>query len=323
MKEVTFVKQNTDRWKIFENLTAQGVKANPDELAEHFVQLTDDLAYARTHYPKSRTTLYLNNLTARIHQSIYRTRRERSNRLITFWTHELPLLMFSVRKQLLYAFIIFSISTLVGVVSTAYDDGFAKMFLGSGYINMTLENIKKGDPMAVYKNESGMAMFLFIPWHNMQVAILTFIFGIFCLSWYFLVRNGIMLGTFQWFFYKYGLLATSAATIWIHGTLEISCIILAGCAGLVVGNSILFPGTYSRLNSFKTGAARGLKITIGILPILLVAGFLESYITRRTGMPVWEKLAIIISSAVFIIGYFVVYPVVLHRRATTALPLAT
>jgi uncharacterized membrane protein SpoIIM required for sporulation len=318
MKELNFRKQNTDRWKTFESITEEGIKTNPDELADLFIQLTDDLAYARTNYPKSRTTIYLNNLTAKVHQSIYRSRKEKGNRFITFWTHELPLLMYDVRKDLLYSFIIFALATLIGVVSTAYDENFTKMYLGSGYVNMTIDNIKKGDPMAVYKSESGLDMFLQIPWHNMQVAIFGYIGGILCLTIFILITNGIMLGTFQWFFYKYGLLATSASIIWIHGTLEISCIIISGCAGLVINKSILFPGTYSRMQSFMRGAVKGLKICIGILPILLIAGFLESFITRMTDMPVWGKLSIIISSAAFIIWYFILYPIILHYRSISS-----
>jgi uncharacterized membrane protein SpoIIM required for sporulation len=117
-----------------------------------------------------------------------------------------------------------------------------------------------------------------------------------------------MLGTFQYLFHQHGLLADSALTIWIHGTLEISAIVLAGAAGLVMGNSILFPGTYPRLESFKRGALRGAKMVIGLVPVFLVAAFLEGYVTRLTEWPVWSKVVIIGASALFIIWYFIVYP---------------
>src|SRR3546814_13017991 len=84
-----------------------------------------------------------------------------------------------------------------------------------------------------------------------------------------------MLGAFQFFFYQKGLLLTSVLSIWIHGTLEISAIIIAGSAGLVMGNSLLFPGTWSRLESFRRGARRGLKIVIGLVPVFITAALLE------------------------------------------------
>jgi uncharacterized membrane protein SpoIIM required for sporulation len=125
-----------------------------------------------------------------------------------------------------------------------------------------------------------------------------------------------MLGAFQYFFYQKGLLLTSFLTIWIHGTLEISAIIIAGAGGLVMGNSILFPGTYPRLTSFKNGAKKGIKVIVGLIPVFIVAGFLESFITRLTEMHWIIKVLIISSSAAFIIYYFIIYPIKIHKRAT-------
>ena len=118
---------------------------------------------------------------------------------------------------------------------------------------------------------------------------------------------------FQYFFYAKGLLLQSVLVIWIHGTLEISAIIIAGCAGLVMGNSILFPGTYSRGTSFINGAKQGVKIVIGLVPVFIVAGILESFVTRYSQMPLWLSLSIIGSSLLFIIGYFIVYPIYLNK----------
>ena len=111
-----------------------------------------------------------------------------------------------------------------------------------------------------------------------------------------------------------GLLAAALLTVWIHGTLEIAAIVVAGCAGLVIGNSILFPGTYSRGHSFRRGARQGLKIAIGLVPIFVVAGLLEGFVTRYTEMPVWLSLAIIGASLVFAVWYFILYPLCLHAR---------
>ena len=313
MREAHFRSQNMPRWQEFEKEISKQIKTNPDKLADLFIQLTDDLSYARSNYPNSKTTSFLNDLTAKVHQSIYRNKKEKRGRLKTFWSVELPTLFYSCHKQLFYAFIIFFLSMVIGVTSSAYDEDFARIILGDSYVNMTIENIKKGDPMGVYKDSSEMEMFYSIPLHNIKVMGMGFIAGILSMTWYFLFQNGVMVGAFQYFFHKYGLLATSALTIWIHGTLEISCLVLGGCAGLVMGNSILFPGTFSRSDSFKTGAKKGLKIAVGITPILIVAGFLESFVTRHTEMPTWGKLAIIISSAAFIIWYFIIYPIQLNK----------
>lgn len=102
VREAAFIKLNQDRWKGIENTLQPGQQISPDRLAEIFVQLTDDLSFARTQFPSSRTTTYLNSLASKIHLEIYRNKREDKNRLISFWKHEVPAVMWAVRKQLLY-----------------------------------------------------------------------------------------------------------------------------------------------------------------------------------------------------------------------------
>ena len=223
-------------------------------------------------------------------------------------------MFYNSQRQLLFSFIIFTISALLGAVSAAYDDSFARLILGDGYVEMTLENIEKGDPLAIYGNEDEITMFFMITINNIKVSFITFVMGIlFSIgTGYFLVFNGIMVGVFQYFCYQHGFLETSLLTIWLHGTLEISSIVIAGCAGLVMGNSLLFPRTFTRLASFKKGARQGLKIIIGLVPLFIIAGFIESFLTRKH-LSLIPSLMIILPSALFIIWYFVVYPIQLNR----------
>lgn len=315
MKETAFIKRNKQRWDEFE-LLLKTQKVHPDVMADLFIKVTDDLAYSRTYYADSRTTKYLNWLAAGLHQSIYKNKKESSNRLITFWALELPLMFKSAHKELLLSFLIFSLFVVIGAISTHYDNDFPRLILGDGYVNMTLENIKNKDPMAVYKDAESTSMFFHITLNNIMVSFYTFASGIFSSlgTSYFLMRNGIMLGAFQYFFHQHGLLLDSFLVIWIHGTLEISAIVIAGAAGMVMGNSILFPKTYTRLQSFMMGSKRGVKIIIGLVPIFIIAGFLESFVTRLTEMHDLLKLAIILVSLTFIIGYFVIYPIILNRK---------
>lgn len=317
MKEITFLKQNADKWQEFETLVSAKGSSNPDLMAELFIQLTDDLSYSKTHYPKSKTTQYLNAVVARVHQEIYKNKKEKKSRIAHFWKYELPFAFKNSHKQLLYSFIIFIVGMLVGIVSSAYDDSFVRLILGDSYVNMTLENIDKGDPMAVYKSMNQVDMFLGITVNNIYVSFLCFILGaLFSVgTGYLLFSNAVMLGSFQYFFHSKGLLLDSILSIWIHGTLEISAIVIAGCAGLTLGNSILFPGTYSRGVSFVKGAKQGIKIAIGLVPVFIAAGFLESFITRYSNMPIWLSITIIGSSLFFIIWYFVIYPIQLNKKA--------
>ena len=316
MRESLFVKRNTDKWQAIEQQPSATVaRMDPDELTERFVELTDDLSYARTFYPNSNVTRYLNGLTAQMHRGLMQNRRDDRSRFVTFWQYELPLLFRQSHRLLAVSAGIFLAACILGWVSAAHDNTFVRLILGDQYVNMTLENIKKGDPLGVYNSSDQATMFVRITLNNIYVAFRTFIFGLFASfgTIAMLFYNGVMLGSFQYFFYERGLLLDSVLKIWIHGTLEISAIIIAGCAGLTVGNSLLFPGTFSRLDSFKRGIKQGLKIAIGLVPIFIAAGFLESFVTRLTLPPIVSG-GIIGISAAFIIWYFVVYPITLNRR---------
>ncbi|WP_282079559.1 stage II sporulation protein M [Aquimarina algiphila] len=316
MREAAFVKQNKDKWLKFESVLVNNTQITPDELSNLYIETTDHLSYAQTFYPNSQTLNYLNSLASSAHQKIYKTKKEKKNRLYSFWVKEFPLEFYKYQKQLLITFLISVLFTAIGVYSSATDGAFVRSILGDGYVNMTLENIANDDPMAVYKKMEETNMFLGITINNIRVALLCFSFGVLCGigTIYMLMSNFIMLGSFQYFFYDKGLLWESARTIWIHGTIEISVIIIAGCAGLVVGNSILFPKTYTRLTSFVRGVKAGLKIVISTIPFFIIAGFLEGFVTRHTEMPDWLAIIIISGSLALILFYYVIYPRILYKK---------
>ena len=316
MREAAFVRQNKDKWLKFESVLVNNTQITPDELSNLYIEITDHLSYAQTFYPNSQTFSYLNGLASNAHQKIYKTKKEKKNRLYSFWVKEFPLTFYAHQKELLIAFLISVLFTVIGAYSSATDGAFVRSILGDTYVNMTLENIANEDPMAVYKQMGETNMFLGITINNIKVALNCFILGILfgIGTIYMLMQNFIMLGSFQYFFYDKGLLWESARTIWIHGTIEISVIIIAGCAGLVVGNSILFPKTYTRLTSFVKGIKAGLKIVISTIPFFILAGFLEGFITRHTEMPDWLAIIIISGSLALILFYYVIYPRQLYNK---------
>jgi uncharacterized membrane protein SpoIIM required for sporulation len=315
VREGLFIKKNIDKWKQYQYEPAN----DPDEMAGQFTELVNDLGYAKTFYPHSRVTQYLNGLASRIYLGIYRNKKEESSRILRFWKTELPMVVFRYRREILYSFLIFLLFALIACFSAAHDETFVRGVLGDGYVDMTEDNIAKGDPFGVYKQENGLNMFMFIALHNVKVAFIIFVSG-FLLgigTVWFLFENGIMVGAFQYFFFARGLGWKSVLVIWIHGTLEISAFIVAGAAGLVLGNSILFPGTHKRLYSLRRGAKDGLKMMVGLVPIFIVAASLEGFVTRYSGMPVWLSLFILLGSLTFLIWYFVLYPVQVHKKMSS------
>lgn len=309
MRETDFIRKNEEKWAEYEQLLAKD-QQDPDKLSELYVHTTDDLSYSRTFYPNRSVRVYLNGLARRTFLRIYRGRRGESGRFVTFWTDELPRILFEYRRALLLSLVLFVLSMVIGVISYRINPQFAEFILGDYYVEMTRSNIRNGDPMAVYKARGQLDMFLHITLNNIYVAFQVFIMGAFYAigSVYLLMSNGVMVGVFQYFFVDQGLLRESFLTIWIHGALEISSIVIAGAAGLTMGSGLLFPGTYSRARAFGRSARAGFKIMLGTVPLFVIAGFLEAFLTRQTQLHDALRLAFILLCFAFILWYYWYYP---------------
>ena len=292
-----------------------------DEMAKDFTQLVDDLAYAKTFYPTSKVTRYINSEASKTYLSIYKNRKEESNRLITFWKYDLPLTIHKHHKVVLFVFILFLIFFGIGFFVSKQDEGVARSFFGDGYVDQTLENIEKGNPFGVYESGNPILSWLNLMIHNIRVSLLMFASGIFAgiPSLYLLSQNAAMVGIFDQFFAAKGLGIQFFLVVFVHGTLELTAIIISGAAGLIMGKSFLFPGTIRRIDALKRGAKDGVKIMIGLMPVFALAAFFEGFITR-----LYNDLSVLTTiitslSVVFVIWYFVIYPIWLGKKLTSQL----
>lgn len=315
MKETQFIKQNIGKWKEYEGeLNSQSL--DPKKISRLFVQVTDDLAYSQTFYKNRSVRLYLNGIAQLLFNQMNRGSRFQFKTIVNFWRHELPLNVYRARRELTISLVFFLISIGIGVLSSIHVPDFAHTILSEEYVEMTKRNIENNDPMAVYKDTDKLGMFLRITKNNIKVSFAAFVLGLFAGlgTLYVLLRNGIMLGTFQYFFIERDLFWESFLTVWQHGAMEISAIVIAGGAGLTLGRGLILPGTYTRSQSLRLAARRGLKILLGLVPVFIMAGFIEGYFTRNTEAPDSIRLISILLSAGFVLIYFVLYPIYVARR---------
>ncbi len=315
MKESSFIKENLESWNEYERIIS--LKENkPNKLSKLFIKITDDLSYAYTYYNTRSVRVYLNSFAKVLYHRVNRSEGFRFSRIRKFFTHSVPLSIYEARREFLVAFLVFSVAMVIGILSSKYDSTFPHLILGEDYMSMTKANIEKNDPMAVYKSRAPFDMFFAITINNCLVAVRTFVLGLFMAvgTLVILLYNGIMLGAFQYYFVEQGLFRESFLTIWQHGVFEISSIILAGAAGLVLGKGLVFPGNFTRFQSLRISARRGLRLILGLIPVLIVAGFIEGFYTRFTTAPDLLRVGTILISVVFITGYYIVLPRYRGRR---------
>jgi uncharacterized membrane protein SpoIIM required for sporulation len=312
LREALFIKKNRDRWLKNQHMPAD----DADEMASDFTQLVDDLAYAKTFYPSGKVTQYINAQASAIYLSIYKNRKEESNRLVTFWKYDLPLTIYKHHRVVLFSFIFFVTFLAIGFFASAQDEDVARSFMGDAYVDMTNENIENGNPFGVYESGNPILSWLQIMIHNIRISLIMFVSGIFCAipSLYLLGQNGAMVGIFDQMFAAKGLGLQFYLVVFVHGTLELTALVITGAAGIVLGKSYLFPGTVKRLAAFKQGAKDGVKIMIGLMPIFALAAFFEGVFTRLYNDVSVLTTIIVSLSVLFVIWYFIIYPIRLGRK---------
>ncbi len=294
-------------------------KVDPDRLASLFVEVTDDLSYARTHFPEGRSTEFLNSLAAQTHLRIYKGRREKVGKIKSFWTVDVPVAIRRSHRELLFSLILTLIFVFIGYISSSKDSGFTRLIMGNAYVDMTLENIEKGDPMGVYGTQGHFETTMLIMFNNLQVMAkffflgITFGLGTLLITFY----NGVMVGSFHHMMINEGQGVALFSAVYMHGTIELTSIVVSTAAGFVLARGLLFPGTYSRMVSFRKYAAQGGTIVIGIMPLVVVAAFIEGYLTRYY-QNLSLSFAVIIASVAVVIWYYILYPIQVNNQLKRA-----
>ncbi len=317
MREALFIKKNKDRWHRIQNQS----QTDPDEMAADFTQLIDDLAYAKTFYPSGKVTQFINAQASKIYLDIYKNRKEESNRLFTFWKYDLPLTIRKHHGVLLFSLIVFAIFFAIGFFTSQQDDDVARGFFGDSYVETTKGNIEKGNPFGIYEMENPFLSWLGIMINNIKVGLIMFTAGLFCgiPTIYKLCETSAMVGIFDQFFAERGFSIDFWLVVFVHGTLEITALIVSAAAGIVLGKSFLFPGTIRRIDSFKQGAKDGVKLMIGMMPVFALAAFFEGFITRLYNDISWLTTGIFLLSVLFVIWYFIIWPVRLSKKLSVPL----
>jgi uncharacterized membrane protein SpoIIM required for sporulation len=309
MRETQFIRQNEQKWSEFEEILNEP-SPEADRLHDMFVQVTDDLAHAQTFYPSRKVRAYLNGLAQNVFTHLYQRRRSPLKRFKHLLLEELPQVVYESRRDFTISVVLFLIAFMIGAFSSYMDTEFPKIVLSEEYVRMSIENAKSNDPMKVYKTSPNFDMAGYIMINNIFVTLRYFIMGIFTGigSAAYMMYEGVRLGAFFEMFRQMGHWKQAQLTVWMHGALEISAIIVGTAAGITMGKGWLFPGTYTRFQSFKRSSKRGITIMVGVTIMLIFAAIIEGFITRYTQLNDLARGLFILSCFASILFYYGWYP---------------
>ena len=149
MRESAFVRLNRQKWQSYQEWGQNMGMLNPEEMAKIYLDVSADLAFAQTHFAESPVTDYLERIARHFHQYVYGQRPNRWGEVVRTLKYDIPMAFYYSRRDLLVSLAVFLIAMVVGVLSQQMDPDFARSVLGDRYVDMTIQNVANGDPMAV------------------------------------------------------------------------------------------------------------------------------------------------------------------------------
>jgi uncharacterized membrane protein SpoIIM required for sporulation len=282
-----FVTQRKNAWQRLEDLlkllnTASLRRLRREEVRELgriYRRTASDLAIARAESRDPRLVNYLNSLVIRAHGRIYRADAQGGKRIRLFFTRELPQTFRRTWRYTLLSFSVFMLFAVIGFVGTRYDPDFSELVgVAPIFREMYIETKTHWWEQLNESNQEGASM---IMTNNIMVTIYTFAFGatLGIGTLFYLAVNGANIASVVALTYRAGFGNDLVTFMVAHGVVELSCIFIAGGAGLLIGSAMIMPGDMTRADALKTRGMEAVRLMIGVAILLVLAGTIEGFIS--------------------------------------------
>jgi uncharacterized membrane protein SpoIIM required for sporulation len=249
------------------------------ELGRIYRRTASDLAIARAESRDPRLINYLNSLVIRAHGRIYRADAQGGRRIARFFTHDFPQTFRRTWRYTAVAFAVFAIFAFIGFAGTWRDQDFSELMgVSPMFREMNIETKTHWWEELNKANQVG-ASAIFT--HNIQVTFYAFalgaMFGVGTL--FYMAYNGANIASVVALTYRAGFGRDLVTFMAGHGVIELSCIFIAGGAGLLIGSALIMPGDLSRADALKSRGMEGIRLMMGVIPLLVLAGIIEGFIS--------------------------------------------
>jgi len=247
------------------------------ELGLLYRQAAADLSALREDPSGKSYARSLNLLMSRAHNTIYSGQKSSAEGILYFYLHAYPRIFRRNLSLINTAFLLSVAGALAGMMLTLTRPNFMHQFLGPGMIE-TIEHHKMWtDSIVGYETLQASAIMT----NNISVCLRAFASGISAgfFTVYIMVFNGVMIGVIGAACWLHGMSLPLWSFVAPHGVLELPAIFISGGAGLRIAQGLLFPGLLSRRDSLAKAGAEAVRLVLGIVPILIVAGTIEGFIS--------------------------------------------
>lgn len=264
-----------------ERLGVAGVR----RLGARYRDAVADLALARRRFPADPVVVRLERLVGRARHVVYRAPGGVST-LRDFVTRRYWRRVLERPAALVIALLLLFAPALVAG-AWGWRDPASAIRLAPDQMQSVVEPREPGADLGLpVDDQAEMSAFIFT--NNIRVAMLAFGGGL-LLGFgtaYLLVTNGLLLGAVAGLAISAGNGRPFFELVTAHGVLELSCIAVAGAAGLRIGWAIVSPGYRRRSEALQEEARAAVELLLGTAAWLVVAGLVEGFFTPAgTGLP--------------------------------------
>ncbi len=305
-----FVDKRKNNWQRLEDLLSildasslRGLsRMEVREFGELYRRAATDLAIARAETRDPRLINYLNGLVIRAHGKIYRAESQGANLVWNFFAEDFPNAFRRTWRYTALAFAVFMVFSIASFILCYNDLNFADE-LGLGDLRFAVQDNRKWWLDLNEANQIGSSAILT---NNILVALRAFAFGAFfgIGTLYVLVFNGLHIGGALGVCYKIDAgFANELVTFMVgHGIIELSCIFIAGGAGMLIGYSLINPKDLTRTQAFKKNGVEAVRLAVGCACLLVIAGVIEGFLSP-SALPPWVKFGTGILSGIAMYSY--------------------
>lgn len=240
-------------------------------------QVAADLSILRQDSTGAHYARYLNQLLGRAHSIIYTGKKTSFRTFLTFFTAEWPTLLWRMRGYLAVTASIFFLCGMAGAILTLHNADFALQVVGPKMVDTIDRHEMWTNSIVSIKPMASSAIMT----NNISVCFMTFAMGATAGlgTLYMIAFNGLLMGVIGAACGTHGMSLSLWSFVVGHGSLEIPAIFIAGAAGLRLATGLLFPGRLSRRESFRLAGSEAVKLELGTIPLLLVAGIVEGFVS--------------------------------------------
>lgn len=307
MISTRWLEKRRPHWNRLEQLVAASGRrsvtaltpAELQELALLYRQSASDLSTVREDPTSTQLAAYLNQLLGRAHNLIYMGRRSDKRGIWTFYQEIYPRIFRETFADTFLAFLLFFVAAVAGLLMGFADPGFSHYFLGP-HMMQSIENHKMWtDSIVTVKPLASSGILT----NNMSVAFAAFAAGITGIGTvWMMLMNGLMMGVVAVACWREGMSLPLWSFVAAHGVLELPAIFIAGGAGLGIAKGLLFPGVLPRKESLVQAGAKSVRLVLGTIPILLIAGVVEGFVSP-TSLPAGLKFLLAAALGTLLVLY--------------------